>query len=63
MRGQIWGLPLTLTVAPTTGQHFPTACDTYTVVTVLWQIYVLLSSSERNLFIDQLQALIFLAII
>ena len=25
--GQIWGLPLTLTVALTTGQHYRAACD------------------------------------
>jgi len=27
VRGQIWGLPLTLTVVLTTGQHYLAACD------------------------------------
>ena len=27
VRGQIWGIPLTLTVALTIGQHYRAACD------------------------------------
>jgi len=34
VRGQKWGLPLTLTVALTTGQHYRAACDMF--ISVLW---------------------------
>ena len=44
VRGRKWGLPLTLTVALTTGQHYRAACDLY-----IWRkvIMTTLSLGER----------------